>query len=359
MFSAVLVVSLCSLLPCVIKAEAAYAGVIPDPMFQLFAVGPTFFVYEDSNPFSVPNSKHVCQSWTYGTSTNFYSINVASSYFQPLDHAVTLYVSLGYEQVQTKGSVDGSAPSGDYGDLTYYTGDSARKTLTNGVRVRSLLNFGPHGKYYGYLVTIPAYCTQFSFSTPYKYRPNASVVTDLCTYGSYILDTTEVSTVEYFAQIVEQLQQVNAELDTQTAILRAVQNTINSVDSNVSSIYDILHTALADETTELDRQSQAAAEKVMQQDNAEQYWNDKNQENFEAIGFDQFSFDHPVSSALATVGGLFQSLWNALGDATIVITFPLIFGLALVVIGRTARSEGKARAEAARREARKGGGKGK
>ena len=134
---------------------------------------------------------------------------------------------------------------------------------------------------------------------------------------------------------------MNAELDTQTSFLQTISSRVTLMSKKVSSIYDLLSTALADETVVLDNKSQQVAETIMQQDNSEQYWNDKNQDNFNAIGLDTFQFDNGILSGLSTVGNIFSSVWTSLGDATIIFTFPLILGIALVAIGRVARSGGK------------------
>ena len=108
-----------------------------------------------------------------------------------------------------------------------------------------------------------------------------------------------------------------------------------------TDIYSLLRDTLADESVAIDNKSQHVADQIMQQDNSEQYWNDKNQENFNALDLNNFSFSSGVVSALGTVGNLFTSIWNSLGDTVIIFTFPLILGITLVAIGRVSRHGGK------------------
>ena len=98
--------------------------------------------------------------------------------------------------------------------------------------------------------------------------------------------------------ILKQCIDMNANLSIQKKILRSIDGVLLRVNDNVQSIYDLLHTALANESAALDNKSQQVADQIMQQDNAEQYWNDKNQENFNALDLNNFSFSSGVVSAL-------------------------------------------------------------
>ena len=86
----------------------------------------------------------------------------------------------------------------------------------------------------------------------------------------------------------------------------------------------------------------------MQRVDSEQYWNDKNTENFNALDMGNWTFGDGIVGALPTVGNLFKSLWDSIGDATLIFIFPLMLGIALVIVGRVSRTAGKG--------AKKGGG---
>lgn len=136
-------------------------------------------------------------------------------------------------------------------------------------------------------------------------------------------------------------KEIGVDTDTMVKLLTTINSNAALLQSDVSGIYELLKTALADESAELDNKSQQAAESIMQRTDSEKYWSDKNQDNFNALNIDNFSFGDGVVSALGTVGGLFSGLWDALGDGVIVYTFPLMLGVALVLVGRFARSSGK------------------
>lgn len=136
-------------------------------------------------------------------------------------------------------------------------------------------------------------------------------------------------------------KEIGIDTDTMVKLLTTINSNVALLQSDVSGIYELLKTALADESAELDKKTEQAAESIMQRTDSEQYWSDKNQDNFNSLNIDNFSFGDGVVSALGTVGGLFSGLWDALGDGIIVYTFPLMLGVALVLVGRLARSSGK------------------
>lgn len=136
-------------------------------------------------------------------------------------------------------------------------------------------------------------------------------------------------------------KEIGIDTDTIVKLLTTINSNVALLQSDVSGIYELLKTALADESAELDKKTEQAGESIMQRIDSEQYWSDKNQDNFNALNIDNFSFGDGVVSALGTVGGLFSGLWDALGDGIIVYTFPLMLGVALVLVGRLARSSSK------------------
>lgn len=147
--------------------------------------------------------------------------------------------------------------------------------------------------------------------------------------------------IQTLNKIYNQLVGIHADTTTIKQVLQATAPHIENIDTNVQGIYDILHEALKSEGEELSRESQQAIENVMQREDAEQYWMDSNTDNFNAIGLENFSFSSGVVSGFRVVGNYFERLWEVLGDATLFITFPLIFGIALIVIGRASASAAK------------------
>lgn len=139
----------------------------------------------------------------------------------------------------------------------------------------------------------------------------------------------------------------NIKIDTADIVklLQSINSSTTLLQSDVSGIYDLLKNALADESASLDNKSQSTAEMIMQQSNGTQYWIDKNTDNFNALDFDNFSFSNGVVGALSSVGSLFSSVWNALGDAVVIFSFPLMLGIALVLVGRISRHSQKSNSD--------------
>ena len=142
-------------------------------------------------------------------------------------------------------------------------------------------------------------------------------------------------------QIVDQLTELNKDTDTIINLLTSIDTHLTNVDKTTTDIYTLLRETLTDESTELTNASKSAAETIMQSQNSEQYWTDKNTDSFNKLDLDNFSFSDSILSGLQVVGNIFSSLWSAIGDVSLIYIFPLMLGVALVVIGRIARSGGK------------------
>lgn len=168
------------------------------------------------------------------------------------------------------------------------------------------------------------------------------VITDILTHVAKI-DGNVQSIYSILTQLLVVSKDIGIDTDTMVKLLTSINSNVALLQSDVSGIYELLKSALADESAELDKKTEQAAESIMQRTDSEKYWSDKNQDNFNALNIDKFSFGDGVVSALGVVGGLFSGLWDALGDGIIVYTFPLILGVALVLVGRLARSSGKGR----------------
>ncbi len=142
-------------------------------------------------------------------------------------------------------------------------------------------------------------------------------------------------------QIVDQLTELNKDTDTIINLLTSIDTHLTNVDKTTTDIYSLLRETLTDESTELTNASKSAAETIMQQQDSEQYWTDKNTDAFQKIDITKFSFSASVLAGLQLVGGVFSNIWNTLDDVSIIYIFPLTLGIALVVIGRIERSGGK------------------
>ena len=340
-FSAVLVAFSCSLLPAVISP--AYAVDSDLYYMDLYFAPPSIDPIMKSERCSV-NSRYsvLAYSWTPNSTFSNARVKVVSSTFEPADHVRYLYLTYGIRST-VSGSVTYSTDSNYYSDLTYRKDYQATDyTASSAVNFKNVQpQYNSNARIFTVKVTIPSNASSFIFNPHWAWNGTSSTAT----YGIYcesafIVDASE-DVVALIDDILDQCIAMNAELDTQTQILNSIVSSLDSIDSNVTSIYDLLHTALADESIALDNKSQQVADQIMQEDNAEQYWNDKNQENFDALDFNNFSFSSGVVSALGTVGNLFTSLWNSLGDTVLIFTFPLMLGITLVAIGRVSRHGGK------------------
>ena len=165
---------------------------------------------------------------------------------------------------------------------------------------------------------------------------------------AYVVNTDNAEILSYLDQIMQYLANMDSDLDIVIQLLQSCVDYLNNllhttddIAQNISGIYDLLKNALTDESAAVSQESQHVADQIMLQTDAGSYWKDKNTENFNALDIGNFSFDNGLMSALSVVGNWFSNLWEALGPVTIIFTFPLVLGIALVVVGRVARSAGK------------------
>ena len=149
------------------------------------------------------------------------------------------------------------------------------------------------------------------------------------------------SALSVLNQILVQCQGIKADTASIVSILGLCKEQLVALNGKVDDIYKLLKESLATESQALDQKSENVAGQIMQRVDAEQYWTDKNTENFTALDMGNWSFGDGVVGALPTVGNLFKSLWDSFGDATLIFVFPLMLGIALVIVGRLSRTSGK------------------
>lgn len=149
------------------------------------------------------------------------------------------------------------------------------------------------------------------------------------------------SALDVLNQILVQCQSIKADTSAILGVLQLISADIVALNGKVDNIYDLLKNALAEESAAVDKKSEELGGQIMQRVDSEQYWSDKNTENFESLNMGDWTFGDGVVGALPTVGNLFKSLWDSIGDTVVIFTFPLMLGIALVIIGRISRTAGK------------------
>lgn len=337
---------------------AIYAGwTVSDPSFE-------------SNPIHVPfTGTHTFMSVTF-SSTQTVSMRLVSPQIQPVDFARTLVINIGFAE---NGSNTVGRTNRSNRDVDYYTGSSTKHTLTGGSMGGYVSKYSSaHGQSYTYRVTIPAKCTSFFTSTADDWLltvNDPSKVFMLVSYGAFLVGSDSPAVVDLVESILAELQQIhantsnmegnvalaadalnsilkecyalNADTDTIITILNSVKSELVSLNGKVDNIYTLLKDSLKTESAVVDKKSQEVGEQIMQRVDSEQYWSDKNTETFNALDIGNFSFGDGVVGTLPTVSNLFKGLWDSFGDAVLMFTFPLMLGLALVIIGRISRHSGK------------------
>lgn len=72
----------------------------------------------------------------------------------------------------------------------------------------------------------------------------------------------------------------------------------------------------------------------------ESQWTGSMSSNFDALDMDNFTFPSGLVSGFGLITGIFQDLWNGMGEYKILYVFPLTLGVALLLIGRISKFSG-------------------
>lgn len=285
----------------------------------------------------------------------------------PVDFERTFVLNLGF---QGHSITVNSENIYNYSNVTWYASSYQANTYSKGAWVSFENMLTPNGLTQFYRCIIPASATGFRFITSNKFVFTASGKSvGLVSFGGYVVDTAKQDVVDVVVDILTQVQQLNsttgdintklsscltvlnsilneckslnADTDTIITLLNAVKSQLVTLNGNVDNIYTLLKDSLKTESAAVDKKSQEVGDQIMQRVDSEQYWSDKNTETFNALDMGNFTFGDGVVGALPTVGNLFKSLWDSIGDVTLIFSFPLMLGIALVIVGRISRTSGK------------------
>lgn len=339
----------------------------------IYASPPTFDPLRQGQSFSLPlfdrQSIAVMNNGFSGT----YGFNFQSLEFQPFDFDVSLvlgFTVIGEGSADVNSNLTPSLYNGLLASNNYFArGRSASSVGTTVVNATLLDNTyidnvtRTHLPYSVTSYVLPAGTNGFYYSG----KPWSSVTLSggdglLACVTGYIVYSSDQSIINQVNAILAQVQQINGntasslsllndilkqcrliKADTKSivSILGLCKDQLVTLNGKVNDIYTLLKDSLATESQALDQKSENVATQIMQRVDSEQYWTDKNTENFNALDMGNWTFGDGVVGALPTVGNLFKSLWDSIGDATLIFVFPLMLGISLVIVGRLSRTSGK------------------
>ena len=279
----------------------------------------------------------------------------------PVSYDRTLVLNLGVSAIGISPTIDSS--NGTESSVVWYQSSYKENVLPGGCWLSFDDMVNRVGKFAFYKITIPANATGLlcNSAVSFDFVGNGKTC-GLTSYGGYVVASSDRDVVDLIQSILAEVQEINGNLnsaltalnqilvhcqsikaDTSTiiSVLGLCKDQLVSLNGKVDDIYKLLKDSLAAESDVVDKKSEALAGEIMQRVDSEQYWSDKNNETFEALDLGNFTFGDGVVGALPTVGNLFKSLWNSFGDFTLIFTFPLMLGVALVIVGRVSRTAGK------------------
>lgn len=372
-----LVVFCFSLVVCCISP--AWANVVGSPTYDdahgitIYACQPTLDPLRQGQSFSLPVFDRQGVAVLNNGFTGSYGFSFQSLQFQPFDYDVSLVIGftvIGEAGVNANSNVLSSAYNGLLASNNYFArglGSSALgTTLVNPSFVNGTYNDNTYKTFLPYFVTsyvLPAGTNGFFYSgMPWTSVTFTGVDGLLACVTGYIVHASDQDVVSQVNAILAQVKQINGNMSSALSVLNQILSQCQSIKADssailgvlqlisadivalngkVDSIYDLLKNALAEESAAVDKKSEELGGQIMQRVDSEQYWSDKNTENFESLDMNNWTFGDGVVGALPTVGNLFKSLWDSLGDTVVIFSFPLMLGIALVIIGRISRTAGK------------------
>lgn len=376
-----LLVSFASLLPyCISVASADTISSSSSDYVMQFAIGhpyadPNFD--PNSNPVPVPcASVKLCDTTpgdTVGVAEPWW-LTFNSNFFKPKSYNRTVCIAVGY--VGYGSSVFTGGNPAYLPDVIYSKEDvNDFFTFSDGVILGGYIyqNITEHGEVASIRVTIPAEANSVRFNTEnylwwvlgggFKY--------DINCYGAYVVDTTDddilnsidsllqdiLSNVENtntnvanistaVSDIVNHLIAINAKtvkiiniLDSLNDLSDKQLTELERISFNTDAIVALLADALQDETEAFDNETQELANSIQESSNSEARWQANMQGSYQELNIANTNFGN-LNGSIVFVMRLFEDMLDTFGAWSILFTFPLTIGIALLVIGRINKTGG-------------------
>lgn len=300
-------------------------------------------------------------------------LKFVSSYYEPKDYDRTIFVSAG---LMSTGEAWFQGVD-YYAYPTLYYADSrddgpTQEGLVSRENAVSAANdiydaISTHGEIFNFKITVPAYSNAFRFDTTGFVEFFSDSAWTISSYGAYIVDTADESLLEVINQILnhtesidtnistmvtainqilEQMRALNADTDTIITLLNSLVDLnereltqLENISTSVDAIYYFLTQALKDEADELSQEAANVAGGIQNNAQAEEYYQTSMQGSYDSLDLDNFSFGG-ITGGMELVGRIFSDIWSAFGEYNILFTYPLILGIALLVIGRLSKTGG-------------------
>lgn len=138
--------------------------------------------------------------------------------------------------------------------------------------------------------------------------------------------------------IIEILNQIKNLDESQLSVLNYILTTTQSLDTTVKQIYALMLSEVSG-SDDLSEDAASASGSINNNDVQEIHWQTSMSYNFDQLQLGNYNLNL-LGGGLALVGNMFSSIWSAFGQWSIVFTFPLILGIALLVIGRLSKTGG-------------------
>lgn len=103
---------------------------------------------------------------------------------------------------------------------------------------------------------------------------------------------------------------------------------------------DTFKFSVLSDTSVIDGFNDEAQNNINEHEALESQWTGSMTSNFNALNLDDFTIPDGLVSGFALISGIFNDLWNGMGEFKIVYVFPLTLGVVLLLIGRISKFSG-------------------
>lgn len=377
----VLLLSSVFLVPCFANTA------VSDYELALYWSPATFPSHEASSPVYVTSSGET--SIISFTSTNGFSgmpLYCSSNYYAPKDYDRTVFCSIGVtvnspheawfsnvNEYKDKGPVtyvDSRDAGGD--------GSAQLHTFENGVGNAEVIYpiMATWGESFAVQITVPAYSVAMEFDTSdfvtfscSKYGTSDMVYT-LTSWGAFVVDTADQQILEVIRdilshtesidgnvgtmvaainEILAELRALNADTDTIITLLNGLTDLsdrqltqLELIAGSVDAIYYFLTQEMKESSDQLSEEVAGVAGEIDNMHAAEDYYQTSMQGSYNQLDMEGFTFGN-ITNGLTLVSQLFSDVFDSFGYYKIIFTYPLLLGVALVVIGRLSRMDRRLR----------------
>lgn len=196
--------------------------------------------------------------------------------------------------------------------------------------------------FYNFSTFISAYTSPSTLYTGRSYFSSCDILVNGSNYdhlsGPSISNHYIINSSTPITSVVFRLYFPQTPIDS-TALVRDSEYSVNVYIQFIDSSF--IYGQYLTGNSALDANNDQAQDAINEHESVESQWTGSMTENFNKLDISNFTFPSGLVSGFALITGIFQDIWNAMGEYKIVYVFPLTLGIVLLLIGRISRFAGR------------------